>query len=46
MYVNREIRETPTYRAANDEARAIVGAGPVLTAPPTAGGFPTTTTAP
>ena len=46
MYVNREIRETPIYRAANDEARAIVGAGPVLTAPPAAGGFSTTPTAP
>lgn len=46
MYVNRDVRETPTYRAANEEARAIVGAGPVLTAPPTASGFSTTTTAP
>ncbi len=46
MYVNRDIRETPTYQAANEEARSIVGAGPVLTAPPAGGGFATTTTAP
>ncbi|MCU0310577.1 MAG: hypothetical protein MUE36_06515 [Acidimicrobiales bacterium] len=34
MYVNREMRETATYSAANDEARALTGAGPVLTTPP------------
>jgi hypothetical protein len=35
MYVNREIRETPVYQAANAEARALTGGGPVLTAPET-----------
>jgi hypothetical protein len=39
MYVNREIRETPTFVAANAEARAITGDAPPLTAPPAAGSF-------
>lgn|GEM_PF-1472424 len=34
LYVNREVRGTQAYMAANDEARALTGGGPVLTAPP------------